>query len=645
MRNLRTTEYKVLFYRLFLVYLFYFFARLTFYGFNKEYLSVSGVGDFFRLAFYGLLFDTTAIIYINLLFIFLSIIPILINTKPKYQKVLFWVYFLFNIPAYMLNFVDTAYFSYNKTRLTTNDWGLIQNENNPIGLLGGFLVQYRMIFISFLLLCGLWIFLYRKVEIAEQRILNRKKYFITSILVIVMFVPTLIFGIRGMSFKRGVVPLTVMDANKYAEDISQVNILLNTPFTIFRTMGKNKGFQEYKFTTQDYITENIKPIKQYNRQVLEKPNVVLIILEGMGAEYFGIMNQNTNIPDYKSYTPFLDSLAQQGFYFTNIYSNSIHSIEGISAVTAGMPTFEKAFVQSAYSQRKLSSVANIARKLGYQTMFAHGATNGSMNFNGFTKQIGYESYLGRTEFNDERFYNGSWGIDDEPFLQYFAKEVNKMRSPFLATVFTLSSHDPYTVPEKYKNRFNRGDMPMHNVVEYTDFSIKKFFETVQKEEWYQNTIFVVISDHTVENFYDYYRQKIVHHKIPIILFSPNKNLIPQGTSDVLGQQIDVFPTIVDLIGYQKPFRSWGRSLMSDKNETPRAFVTNTNFYQLIQGNYIYVLDNKGETIGIYDKEDVNLTKNLKDKPLNNEMKKGVADMRAFMQDFMDRIINDKLDNH
>ena len=260
MRNLRTTEYKVLFYRLFLVYLFYFFARLTFYEFNKEYLSVSGVGDFFRLAFYGLLFDTTAIIYINLLFIFLSIIPILINTRPKYQKVLFWVYFLFNIPAYMLNFVDTAYFSYNKTRLTTNDWGLIQNENNPIGLLGGFLVQYKMIFISFLLLCGLWIFLYRKVGIAEQRILNRKKYFITSILVIVLFVPTLIFGIRGMSFKRGVVPLTVMDANKYAEDISQVNILLNTPFTIFRTMGKNKGFQEYKFTTQDYITENIKPI-------------------------------------------------------------------------------------------------------------------------------------------------------------------------------------------------------------------------------------------------------------------------------------------------------------------------------------------------------------------------------------------------
>ena len=128
------------------------------------------------------------------------------------------------------------------------------------GLLGGFLVQYKMIFISFLLLCGLWIFLYRKVGIAEQCILNRKKYFITSILVIVLFVPTLIFGIRGMSFKRGVVPLTVMDANKYAEDISQVKILLNTPFTIFRTMGKNKGFQEYKFTTQDYITENIKPI-------------------------------------------------------------------------------------------------------------------------------------------------------------------------------------------------------------------------------------------------------------------------------------------------------------------------------------------------------------------------------------------------
>jgi len=133
-------------------------------------------------------------------------------------------------------------------------------------------------------------------------------------------------------------------------------------------------------------------------------------------------------------------------------------------------------------------------------------------------------------------------------------------------------------------------------------------------------------------------------QLPIILFSPNKALIPQGSSDVLGQQIDIFPTLVDLMGYQKPFRSWGRSLLANKaDETPRAFVTNTQFYQLIQGNFIYVLDLQGEVVGVYAKDDLNLTHNLKDQIAHNEeMKKGIADLRAFMQDFMDRIINDKL---
>ena len=438
----RINEYKTLAYRLALAYVFYFLARLTFYSFNHSHLNVEGITDFLRLAFYGLLFDTTAIIYVNLLFIFLSVLPLLMNTKPTFQKVLFWVYFGCNLPAYLLNFIDIAYFSYNKTRLTTNDWALVENEHNPIVLLAGFLVQYWAIFVVFLALIVLWIFLYKKVHVKEEKVVQKKPYFVTSIIVLVLLAPTLIFGIRGFSFKVGVIPLTVMDASKYARDISQVNVLLNTPFTILRTMGKNKGFKEFKFTTDAYIAQNIKPIKQYYREVPQKPNLVVIILEGMGAEYFGVMNQHTHIPNYRSHTPFLDSLAQQGYYFTNIFSNSIHSIEGISAVTAGMPTFQTAWVRSGYAQRKVSSLPEIARSLGYQTLFAHGATNGSMNFDGYTHQIGYQAYLGRTEFNDERFYNGSWGIDDEPFLQYFAKNINQMKRPFLATVFTLSSHGP-----------------------------------------------------------------------------------------------------------------------------------------------------------------------------------------------------------
>lgn len=642
LKHIRFSEYRTLIYRLFLVYLFYFLARATFVLFNADHLTVGGFSGFFRLAFYGLLFDTTAIIYVNMLFILLSIIPAIINTSKGYQRLLFWVYFLTNIAAYLLCFIDIAFFDYNKTRLTWGATAIVENEHNLTPIIIGLLVKYWSVFALFVIYCIFWVFFYRLKRQRIVGIAQCKPYFISSAVVIVLLTPALVWGIRGFSFKTGVVPLTVMDANKYANDVSQVNVLLNTPFSLIRTIGKDKGFREYHFTDEKYITEHIKPMKQYHREVHKKPNIVLIILEGIGAEYVGVLNEHTGIAGYRGHTPFLDSLAQQGFYFTNIYANSSHSIEGIPAITAGIPTFESTFMNSGYAQRRLSSLANISRELGYQTLFAHGATNGSMNFDGFTRQAGYERYLGRTEFNDERYYNGSWGIDDEPFLQYFAKNIDQMHSPFLATVFLLSSHGPYTVPEPYKNRFNKGDIPMHNVVEYSDYSIGQFFKTIKKAPWYKHTIFAIISDHTTEDYYDYYKQPIAHHREPIILFSPNKTLIPQGCSDVLGQQIDIFPTLVDLMGYHKPFRSWGRSLLSDSGEMPRAYITNTNFYQLMQGNYIYLLDPTGKVAGIYNKDDFSLSNDLKTQPLNEEQRTGIADMRAFMQDFMDRIINDKM---
>lgn len=642
MKNIRFGEYKVLFYRLFLVYLFYFFARTLFYVFNKDVISVESISEFFRLAFYGLLFDSSAIIYVNLLFILVSLLPLWINTSRGYQKVVFWIYFLTNIPAYLLNFIDIVFFEYNRSRLTLSAWNLAANEENKFTLLFGFLTRHWLVFVAFILLVVFWIFLYRKVKINTFQVKNKLIYFGFSVVVMVLLTPLFLLGIRGMPFKKGTIPITITDANRYANDLSQVNLILNTPFCLLRTLGKNDTFRKYNFVSEDYIEKNIQPIKQYSRKVENKPNVVLFILEGMGAEYFNTFNKNRNIPDFKSYTPFLDSLAQNGFYFSNVYANASRSMEGISAVTAGIPTFEIALASSPYSQQEIASIANIYSELGYKTAFFHGATNGSMGFDGFTKQVGFESYFGRTEFNDDSQHNGSWGIHDEPFLQFSQKEISKMQSPFLATIFTLSSHEPYTFPKVYETQFNKGDIPMHNAVAYADYSIKKFFESAKKEKWFANTIFAFVADHPATAFYDYYKQKIAYYNIPIIFYSPNPNLIPQGNSDELAQQIDIFPTLVDLVGYEKPFRSWGRSLFSDKNEPHRAYVTNRNFYQLMQGNYIYVSDIKGNIIGVYDKTDLDLKNNLQKTTNNQEIEKGITDLKAFMQDFMNRVLDKKL---
>ncbi len=129
----------------------------------------------------------------------------------------------------------------------------------------------------------------------------------------------------------------------------------------------------------------------------------------------------------------------------------------------------------------------------------------------------------------------------------------------------------------------------------------------------------------------------------ILFFSPNPNLVGIGKSSEIAQQIDIYPSLVDLMGYNKPFRSWGRSLFSNvADETPRAFISNAVMYQMMQGNYIYIIDENAKVNGIYKKEDGALKDNLLGKVDNAEIQKGIKDLKAFMQDYMDRIINDKL---
>ena len=110
-QHLRLNEYKVLFYRLALAYVFYTLARILFYLYNTELLRVESVSDFLALCYHGLSFDTTAILYVNLLFILFSVLPFYKNTSVKYQKNLFYLYFVTNLVAYSSNFIDFVYYS------------------------------------------------------------------------------------------------------------------------------------------------------------------------------------------------------------------------------------------------------------------------------------------------------------------------------------------------------------------------------------------------------------------------------------------------------------------------------------------------------------------------------------------------------
>lgn len=640
MKEIRFQEVFALLYRILLAFLFYQIARLLFWVFNKNLIPIESIAEYLNLAYRGIAFDTTAILYVNALFILLSLIPIVINTKKSYQKFLFYLYFITNGISYGMNFGDFVYFKFSQARLTTAAMNVAQHESNVGKVFLFSIAEHPFALIWFAVLMAFWIFLYNKVKVLPRKPLQLIPYFIFSILTLCLTALLVVGGIRG-DFKHSTRPINLVDANRHVTKPVQANVVLNSVFSLFRTMNTN-NFQEVHFVSQDFINENIKPYKIYQRQDVEpKPNVVIFILESFGKEYSGAFNKNTKIKNFVSYTPFFDSLATQGLIATNSFANGRQSIHGMSSVLAGIPSLKDAFTSSPYSNQKIQSIVSVSNEMGYDTSFFHGAPNGSMGFLGFGNILGFKHYYGKTEYNNDADFDGMWGIWDEPFFQYFAKTLNTKKSPFMATLFSVSSHHPFKVPEKYQGKFKKGTLEIHEPIGYTDFALKKFFETAEKMPWFHNTIFVFVADHTNQIGYPEYEKSMNRFSIPILFYSPNPKYQLQGEITEPAQQIDIYPTLVDLMGYNKKIRSWGRSLVTEKKEDYMIVNSDSINEQFIIGNYIYLFNGK-EVTGIYDIKDQGLEKNLINKVKNSETEKGILLSKAWYQDYMNRVIQRKL---
>ena len=637
-KEFRKQEVLILCYRIFLAFVFYQIARLLFWFFNKDLIKIDGVTDYLSLAYHGIPFDTTAILYVNSLFILLSLIPIIINTKKVYQKILFWLYFITNGIAYSMNFGDFVYYKFSQTRLTSAALQVAKHETNIFKVFTTSVREHPFILIWFVILIAFWVFLYKKVKVTERKPMKLFPYFLWSVVSICLTAVLVVGGIRG-DFKHSTRPINLVDANKFVKTPLQANVVLNSTFSFFRTMNTN-SFREVHFVDQKFIDENIQPYKIYDRQVQDKPNVVIFIVESFGREYSGAFNKDKNIKDYVSYTPFIDSLANESLIFPNTFANGRQSIHGMSSILAGIPSLTDAFTSSPYSNQKIQSIVSVCNEMGYDTSFYHGAPNGSMGFLGFGNILGFKHYFGKDEYNHNEDFDGMWAIWDEPFLQYFAKNVGKTK-PFMATVFTASSHHPFKIPEKYNGKFKKGKVEMHEPMQYTDYSIKKYFETAKKQPWYDNTIFVFTGDHPNQIYYSEYEKAMNRFAVPLIFYSPNPKFQLKGVNNELAQQIDIYPTLADLIGYNKKIRSWGRSLLSDKKYPSLIVNSDGTSEQFVFGNYIYRFDGK-DIIGVYHKNDLGFENNLKDKTKSPETEKGKLVAKAWYQDYMNRVINRKL---
>ena len=481
-----------------------------------------------------------------------------------------------------MNCIDFGLYRFTGKRSGSEIFSIMGFGEDFINTAPKMIIDFWYLLLAFFVLVFIMI---RFFPILNSNVVNKKQYKIGWAGIgknIFLFI--LLTGITFICFRGGIQykPLNILSASRYGTG-KTAELVLNTSFTIIKTFGKNTIEEIHWMSETETI--NINPlIKHYQHSsTFQKKNVVIIILEGIGKEYIGSLN------NYKGYTPFLDSLIQNSLVFPNAYANGKRSIEGIPAILAGLPALmHDPFISSAYSGNSVVSVAGLLSKEGYSSTFFHGGTNGTMCFDNFSKLAGFEKYYGRSEYNNDADFDGSWGIYDEPFLIRTVQELDKSTKPFLASIFTLSSHHPYKIPEAYQSTFSKGTLPIHQSVQYADYSLRKFFDSVSKMSWFKNTLFIITADHTALSEQSFYRNHVGLFSIPVIIYAPEDSLI-SGVNMKTTQQIDILPGLMDYLGYDKPFFALGES-MFDSSTKGYAIQFIDDTYQLISEGYVFTLD-------------------------------------------------------
>jgi len=550
--------------RIIWVYSLFFLFRLTFHIIYRNELGEVGVWEYWV----GLLFDSSSFIHLFGAYVLFELLAIWLKWD-FINRITLYLYMLGVVVLITLNSIDLIYFSFTSRRTTSDVLSFVENGNDLARLIPSFLVDFWYILIPFvlLILSSIKIFM---MPFSGVRI---KKFIVLffSLLVIPLMI---IMSRGGLQLK----PITVISASKYVNS-QNTSLVLNTTFTFITTLVEpTVSIPEYFESLEE--SENIySPITSSTELIPNKKNVVLLIVESLAKEYIGAYG---NSP---SYTPFIDSLMEYSTSFNYAFANGKRSIEALPAIMSGIPTLmQTPIIYSPFAANQIGGIPSTLNKFGYVTQFYHGGHNGTMGFEEYCKNVGFDKYIGMDDYPEQKDYDGAWGIFDEPFLDFMATELNEIEQPFFASVFTLSSHHPYGIPKQHKGRFPKGTLRIHETIGYVDYSIGQFFKAARSSGWYDNTIFVITADHTAQ--LEKTSSSVGQYSIPVILFDPSK--LEKKEINKVVQQTDLYPTIMKMLGVGESILSYGRDMLGD--EESLAVSYNGGVFQVIGDDYVYVFN-------------------------------------------------------
>jgi phosphoglycerol transferase MdoB-like AlkP superfamily enzyme len=536
------------------------FAGISFFEFVKAFLI-------------GALTDAISSLYF-LLPMWLILLFCNIEHKVTRYAALTWFAVGFTVLC-ILNLSDLGYYPITKKRMGAE---LLDILSEVPALLSSYMKDYWYLFILLIGFCMIAFLIIKKQLYAYKNIPQTISLKLTNIVLVIALFASIMRGGYGIR------PFMPFDIPSIVDPKLQW-LASNTPFQFLHTL-ENKNIAIETYFDQDEAERMIGFQKKFQSKGFTKKNIVFIILESFCSERVGLLN-----PAVKQYTPFMDSLLSNARTYKYGVANGRMTIDALPSVLSGIPSFmEKNYCYSNYSNNTVHGISSLLEKEGYATAFFYGGVKTTFGFENYMNINFTKNYFDQRDY-DSKYENVGWGVDDHLYLPFIGTKLKTLPQPFCASLLTLSLHHPFPVPEPYKTLLDTIKDPVRKSLMYSDMSLQLFFAEIKNEDWFKNSIIAICADHTSGGFGQYESNPVNEFAIPVSFLAVGDTAFNK-VQNHSASQIDMYPTILDYLGYDKPFNSLGVSVLSAKAHPTIQFGGNGLFHVF---DYPYLLDYDNNT--------------------------------------------------
>lgn len=527
---------------------------------------------------YGGSITEIALAFVGLKTFLFGLMLFLPTKRIKIRNVLYFITLLLYVLSIIFNGVS-EYFFYNEFGVRYNfiavDYLIYTNE-----VIGNIMESYPVVpLFSAILIVTLTItwFIYKKTKDELLELPNFKQK------LILLGTFTILCAVSLM-----VIPslMQIKSDNVFADEIEANGI---PKFYWAFTHNELDYFQFYSQLNQQQAEKNF--LSQYPQHTLSrnivaeqpeaKKNVVLISIESLSADFLEHYGNTQKI------TPFLDSLAEKSLMFTNLYATGNRTVRGLEALTLCIPpTAGESIIKRDDNKNKFTT-GSVFKSKGYDVKYLYGGYSYFDNMQDFFGGNGYD-IVDRNNFKPEEItFANVWGVADEDMARKAIKVMNaeaKSGKPFFNHWMTVSNHRPFTYPD------GRIDIPgtaksREGGVKYTDYSLKLFFDMAKKQDWYKNTVFVIVSDHCASSA-GKTELPMDKYRIPAMIFS--EGFIQPQKFDTLMSQIDLMPTLFGLLNFSYKSKFLGQDVFKPEFQ-PKAYIATYQDLGLVKDNRLTII--------------------------------------------------------